>query len=270
MQGFGSNPYSNRLTKGGPRQVEGRDGKAGSSSSSRPSPSRQTTKRRKLEQPGDVSKYFSKEIPGRRGSLAIPSTSTSSRPSSATANPIIIDAEDDAPATNDDSHEPIVLRTSSPDPMDVISPNVFSSYSFDPNKPSPIHAFSSSLEEKRKSPQDGESTLRVRNVMKKPETHTMEPVFRPDSDDDALQRLSKILPVRVRNESTAQAEASSEPGNVKKKVAFFEVFEGNEGNKPTSPRHINLLELGQTKKNGMKPKQVGLSSITCTTAPATE
>ena len=154
--------------------------------------------------------------------------------------------------------------------MDVISPNVFSSYSFDPNKPSPIHAFSSSLEEKRKSPQDGESTLRVRNVMKKPETHTMEPVFRPDSDDDALQRLSKTLPVRVRNELTAQAEASSEPGNVKKKVALFEVFEGNEGNKPTSPRHINLLELGQTKKNGMKPKQVGLSSITCTTAPATE
>jgi len=264
MQRFGSNPYSGRITRGGDRQVEGLDGKAGSSSTSRPSPSRQTTKRRKLEPPlEDVSKYFVTE-PARRGSLAIPSTSTSFRPSGATANPIIIDTEDDAPVTNDDSHEPIVLRTSSPDPMDAISPNTFISHVFDQNKPSPIHTFSSSLGEKRKSPQDGESTLRVRNTAKELEMHTMEPVFRPNSDDDVVRRLSKILPGLVRSELAAQAEASSERGDVKKKVALFEA------SKLRRPPCYDLREIVQTRKDGMKPKQVGLSFVMCTTAPATE
>jgi hypothetical protein len=212
-----------------------------------------------------VSKYFVGEVLERRGSLAIPSTSTSPRPSSATANAIIIDEEDDAPATIDDSdsHAAIVLRTSSPDPMDVIGPN--HSYVFDSNKPSPMNAFSSTLEEKRKSPQDGESTSRLRNTWKKIEPRTMESVSRPDSDDDGLRRLSKTLPVILaKNEATAQAEASSGQGNVKEKVALFE------GNKPSSPRHLNLQKLGQTRKNGMKPKEVGLSCITCTALPATE
>jgi len=127
-----------------------------------------------------------------------------------------------------------------------------------------MDTFSSSLEEKRKSPQDGESTLRLRNAMKKPETHTMEPVLRPESDDDGVRLLSKTLPGLVRNELTAQAEASSEPGNVKKKVALFEA------SKLRSPPHYDLQEIGQTRKNGMKRKQVGLSSVMCTTVPATE
>jgi len=253
MQGVGSNPYSGRMTRCDTRQVEGRDGKAGSSSTSRPSPPRQTTKRRKLGHPqGDVSKYFSNETPVRRGSWAIPSTSTSSRPSSSTittsANAIVIDAEDDPPATNDDSHEPILLKTSSPDPMDVISPNN-ASYVFDQNKPSPIHAFSSSLEEKRKSPQDGESTLRVRNAMKKSETRTTESVSCPDSDDDGVRRTSKTLPGLLSRNAAAQAETSY----VKETVALFE------GRNQSSTRHINLEQL--SRKNGMKRKQVGLSSV---------
>jgi hypothetical protein len=249
------------MTRGDARQVEGRDGKAGSSSTSRLSPlrQRQTTKRRKLEHlQGDVSKYFSNDNPVRRGSLAIPSTSTSSRPSGtpvASADPIIIDAEDDAPATNDDSHEPILLRTSSPDPMDVIGSNNVS-YVFDQNKPSPIHAFSSSFEEKHKSPQDGESTLRVRNAVKKSEMRTTESVSRTDSDDDDVRRLSKTLPGILSRNATAQAEASS--GRVTEKVAFYDALEGKDS---SNPRHINLVQLSRNRKNGMKPKQVGPSSV---------
>ena len=270
MQGLGSNPYSGRMTRGDARQVEGRDGKAGSSSTSRLS---QTTKRRKLEHlQGDVSKYFSNENSVRRGSRAIPSTSTSSRPSStivaASVDPIIIDAEDDAPATDDDSHEPIVLRTPSPDQLDVISPNTVS-YSFDQNKPSPMDAFSSSLEEKRKSPQDGESTLRVRNVVKKSEMRTTESVSRPDSDGDDVLRLSKTLPVLLSRNATAQAEASSGGGYVKRRVAYFDGIEGKNKN-ASGPRYINLEQLSQSRKNGMKPKQVGPSSVMRTTVPATE
>ena len=225
-------------------QVEGRDGKAGSSSTSRLSPSRQTTKRRKLEhRQGDVSEYFSHENPVRRGSWAIPSTSTSSRPSStsvtASANPIII--EDDVPATNGDSHEPILLRTSSPDPMEVISPNNVS-YVFDQNKPSPVHAFSSCLEEKHKSPQDGKSTLDLCNEMKKSETRMTE-----TSDGDNVRRLSKTLPGLVYRDATTQTEASSGWVNVKEMMAIFD------GRNPWSKR----LSL----KNSMKPKQVGPSSV---------
>ena len=246
------------------RQVEGRDGKAGSSSSSRPSevPSRQTTKRRKLEHPqGDASRYFSNGIPSRRDSLTIPSTSASFRPSSVTAtasrNAMIIDAEGGTPG---DSHEPIVLRTSSPDPVDVIHPNF--SYVFDQNKPSPIHTFRSSPNEKRKSPQDCESTLRVHNTMKK----AMESVSRPDSDDDNVRRLSKILPgLLSRNESTVEAQAPSSRGNLKEKMALYE------RSQLRSPlTHFDLPKLVQTRKNGMKLKQVGLSPLVYTTVPSTE
>jgi hypothetical protein len=167
---------------------------------------------------------------------------------------MIIDAEGGTP---DDSHEPIVLRNSSPDPVDVIHSNV--SYVFDQKDPSPIHTFSSSLKEKRKSPQDCEITLRVRNAMKK----AMESVSRPDNDDDNVRRLSKILPgLLSRNEPTAQAEASSTWDKVMEKVALYE------RNQPRSPpSHFDLRKLVQTRKNGMKPKQVGsivLNIIHCT------
>ena len=257
MQGLGSNLYGGRITMYDARQVEGRDGKAGSSNASRLSPSRQTAKRRKLEHPqGDVLKYFSNENSVRRGSRAIPSTSTSSRPSSTTvtasANPIII--EDDAPATNDDSHEPILLRTSYVGPMDVISPNNVS-HVFDQNKPSPLHAFSSFLKEKRKSPQDGGSTPRVHNAVKKSEMRTTESVSRPDSDGDDVRRLSKTLPLLLSRDATAQAEASSGRTSLREKVALLERI------KASSPRHINLVQLSQSRKDGMKRKQVGPSSV---------
>jgi hypothetical protein len=147
--------------------------------------------------------------------------------------------------------------------MDVISPNNVS-YVFDQNQPSPIHAFSSSLEEKRKCPKDGESTLRLRNTMKKSETRTTESVSHPDSDDDGIRRMSKTLPSLVSRNVTAQAEAPLERGFVKERVAFYG------GGKPSVTRHLNLAQMSQSKKNSMKPKQVGLSSVMFTIVLATE
>jgi hypothetical protein len=208
-------------------------------------------------QANSVSKYFPRELPQRRDSRAIPSTSTSSHPSRPTTNAIIIDAEDDTPTTNDHSRETIVLSASSPDPMDVIGPEV--SYEFDQNKPSPISLFSSSLEETRNPPQDGKSTLRVRNVMRELETRTAPSFSRPGGDtDDARPAPPTLL---SRGESSAQAEASSGRGNVKKKVALYEL----ERSRQDSPRHLNLKNLGQTRKNAMKPKQVCPLSLVCTT-----
>jgi hypothetical protein len=253
-----SNPYSGRMTNSDARQVDGRDGKAGSSSALKASSSRKEPKRRKVDfaLENTVSRYFPP-----RGAQAIPSTSTSSSShlTHPTANAIIIDAEDDTPATDDDRHEPIVLRTSSPDPMDVIGAAEVS-YVFDQNKPSPIHVYSASLEGKRKPPQDGDSTLRVRNTMKEVEARTTESVS-PDADADNVRPADAYLALLPpRRESAAQAEASSGQGNVKEKVALFE--KSNRDN----PRHLNLLTINsQSRKNGMKPRQVGLLSAVCTT-----
>jgi hypothetical protein len=123
------------------------------------------------------------------------------------------------------------------------------------NKPSPVHAFSSSLEEKRKSPQGGASALHLRYEMKKSETRTTEPVSCPDDYNDVLRRLSKTLPSLLFRNATAQAEASSGRGKVKERVDFYG------GGKPSGSRHINLSQMSQSKKISMKPKQVGLSSV---------
>lgn len=253
MQGSGSNPYSRRMTSSDARQIES---KAGSSSAPKPS-LRQPPKRRKLDHPQEksLSKYFT--LPQRRASQAIPSTSTSSHPSRPTTNAIIIDAEDDTSTTNDHSRETIVLSTSSPDPMDLISPDL--SYGFDQNKRSPISQFSSSLEETRNLPQDGESTLRVRNVMMGVKTRTTASsasFSRPGGDTDDARPAPTFL---SRGESSAQAEASSGRGNVKKKVALYEQ------NKRENPPHLDLITIRQTRKNAMKPKQVCLLSLVCTT-----
>jgi hypothetical protein len=203
-----------------------------------------------------LSKYFTETPSQRRTSQAIPSTSTPSHLSRPTSNAIIIDAEDDTPTTNDHSHEMIVLSTSSPDPMDLIGSGL--SYGFDQNKRSPISQFSSALEETRNPPQDGESTLRVRNVMMGLNTRTpasSASFSRPGGDTDDARPAPTFL---SRGESSAQAEASSGRGNVKKKVAIFEQ------NKQANPPHFDL-RLRKTRKNGMKPKQVCLLSLVCTT-----
>jgi|SRR5712671_205112 len=218
-----------------------KDGKAGSSSARRASSSGHPPKRLKLDfQENVVSRYFDKEVSQRRQSLPFPSTSTSSHPGDGTADTIIIDMEDDAPSTSDKSHEPIVLKLSSPDPMDLIDNEI--SYVFDKDKPSPMRQFSSSYEETRKSPQDGESTQRLRNAMTQAEARTSESASRP------AKALPSLLP---RSASPAQTGTSSGQSNVQTKVALFE-----RGHRD-SDRHIDLRSIRQSRKNAMKPKSVG-------------
>jgi hypothetical protein len=249
-----SNPYSGRMTSGDARRVEGRGGRAGSSRALASSSSRIVSKRQKLDHPEEnISKFFPREVTRPRPAQIDPSTPLYSHPRLAITDAIIIDGEDDTPATNDDPHEPIVLGTSSPDPMDLI--NSEHSYAFDHNKPSPMHEFSSVLEEKRKSPQDGASTLRLRKAVKQDEARKWESASRPDGDGDDVST----------SESTARAEVSSGRSNVMSKVALFEDFEDRRDNTP----HFNLRTFtGQSRKSMMKPKQVGLLSYSV--APATK
>jgi len=233
------------MTSSDTRQVEGRNGRAGSSNALR-SVSRPTPKRQKVDHPEQhtLSRFFSKNGSPRKRASAVPSTPKSVHANLATADAIIIDGEDDTPATNNDPHDPIVVTTSSPDPVDFLNPNA--SYIFDQNKPSPMNQFSVSLEGQRKSPQDGASTSRLRKtMMKQNSSRRLESASRPDDDGDDVQpgrpRLSGRSP------STAQAKMSPGLGNVKAKVAFFE---------QDGPRHVDLVALAQSRKNGMKPKRV--------------
>jgi hypothetical protein len=214
----------------------------------------------------------------------------------ATADAIIIDEEYDTPATNDDPHDPIVVGTSSPDPVDFL--NQAPSYAFDQKKPTPMDQFSTSWEEELKSPQDGASTQRVRKTMMKDVSRRLESAPRPDSDGKAMmkdisRRLESAprlgsdgkammkdisrklesasrLPVDSdgddvqpgkpllsgRSKSTAQTEVSSGKGIVKAKVALYE---------KVTP-HYDLLTMNRpSRKNGMKPKQVGLFVLVCGT-----
>lgn len=247
---------------GDTHRTGGRDGKHGSSSAPGPSSSRHhhASKRRRLdhlqENKKNVSKFFDDDGSGNQHFQAIPSTSTSSHPSCATADAIVIDGEDDSAATNDDLHEPIVLETSSPDPMDLISPDV--SYAFDQKKPSPLQQLSSTLEEMRKPPQDGESTLRVRHVLKQAEAPSSKSASHLDSDGSRVQR-ARALPTLSESKLTAQVGVSSEGNNVQTKVALYEQ------NKQVSP-HIDLklkATMRRSRKSVMKPKQVGLLSSAC-------
>jgi len=176
-------------------------------------------------------------------------------PNLATADAIIIDEEDDTPTTNDDPHDPIVVGNSSPDPVDFLNPKP--SYAFDQKKPTPMDQFSVSWEKERKSPQDGTSTQRVRKtLMKQDVSRRLESASRLDSDSDDVQIGRPLF--SGRSQSTARAEVSSEQGNVRAKVAFYE----KEG------PHLNLLEINknkQSRKNGMKPKQVCLFYSVCGT-----
>jgi hypothetical protein len=253
QQRSGSNPYNGRMTSSNARQVVGRNDRAGPSSALRSS-SRPTPKRQKLapEQNNTISKYFPEDVSPRKRAPAVPSTSKSVPPTLATADTIIIDEEDDTPTTNcdDDPHDPIVVGTSSPDPMDFLNPKP--SYAFDQKKPTPMDQFSASWEEERKSPQDGLSTQRVRKTMMKDVSRKLEWVSRPDSDGDDVQPL---LSLSGRSKSTALAEVSCVQGNVKAKAAIFD-----------RPRHVDLRTVNvQSRKNGMKPNQVGLFDLVCGT-----
>lgn len=245
------------MTGGNARRSEGRNDRAGPSSVSR-SYSRHTPKRQKLGDPEQpkLSKYFPGDVSPRKRAPAVPSTSKSMHPNLAAADAIIVDEEeDDTPATNDDDpHDPIVVGTSSPDPMDFL--NEKHSYAFDQKQPTPINQFSASWEEERKYPQDGASTQRVRKtIMKQDVSRRLESASRLDSDgDDVL--LGKPL-LSGRSQPTARAGVSSGQGNVKAKVAFFE-----------KPLHLDLRTINKNKqprKNGMKPKQVGLFDLVCGT-----
>jgi hypothetical protein len=239
------------MTSSNARQVEGRNDRAGPSALR--SSSRHTPKRQKLgpSEQNTLSKYFHEDVSPYKRTPAIPSTSKSVHPNLATADAIIIDEEDDTPTTNDDPHDPIVVGASSPDPMDFL--NQKHSYAFDQKKPTPMDQFSASWEEERKSPRDGASTQRVRKLMKQDVSRRLESASRLDSDEDDVQPGRPFL--SGRSQSTARAEASSRQGSVMAKVAFFE-----------RPRHVDLLSINkQSKKNGMKPKQVGLFDLVCGT-----
>jgi hypothetical protein len=237
----GLNPYGGRRMKSSDvRHVEGRESWAGSSKASTSSSPRHASKRPKLDHSEEdgPSKYFLKAGIRPRRAQAEPFASTSSHPALAIDDTIIIDGEDDTLATKDDPHEPIVLKTSSPDPMDIIGPGA--PYAFDQNKPSPMNQFSSLVGDALKPPKDGPSTLRLR---KQHEPRGSESASRPDGDGDD---------VSTSESTTARAEAPSGRSNVKTKVAYFEDIRD-------STPHINLQTRAvQSRKSLMKPKQVGL------------
>lgn len=263
------------MTSSNARQVEGRNDRAGLSALR--SSSRHTPKRQKLghREQNTLSKYFRGDGSPHKRAPAIPSTSKSMHPNPATADSdaIIIDEEDDTSATNDDPHDPIVVGNSSPDPVDFLNPKP--SYAFDQKKPTPMDQFSASWEEERKSPQDGASTQRVRKtVMKQDVSRRLESASRLDSDSDDVQLRRPFL--SRGSQSTARAEASSGQGNVMTQVALInererrdsipQVARINEKERRDSIPHFDLSVMSkQTKKNGMKTKQVGLFDVVCGT-----
>lgn len=235
------------MTSGKARKPEDREGRAGSSTVLRTSP-RRDSKRQKLDYTeSSTSKFFlpSKEVPRRRPAQIDPSTSTFSHHSLATD---AITIEDDTPAAKDDDPpEPIVLRTSSPDPMDIIPSHA--SYTFDQNKPSPIEQFSSSLEGRQKPPQDGPSTERLRRMVEAKEP-VLDSASCTDGDGDDLAPRRHVS---LRSGSTPRAGTSSGGSNVKSKVALFEQQE------------TRIIDL-RTVQSKMKRKSVvGLFVLICRT-----
>ncbi|KAI9465452.1 hypothetical protein BJY52DRAFT_1244097 [Lactarius psammicola] len=202
----GLNPYSNG-------RLRSSDGKAATSSSSQ---------------------HYFPEMPSEhrtrsQHAQAVLSSSPSGRGRAADA--IIID-DDDTSDADGSSSKPVTLKTSSPDPMDIITPEP--AYSFDRSKPSPIHQFSLSLEEMRRSPTDGESTARLRSLR---QTEAQDPTSRPNGDS----RSAKIpVPPRI-----GQADRPTGGVSVSRLVSHFE--------DRTTRRVVDLK--AQCRKNNMKPKQ---------------
>jgi hypothetical protein len=244
------NPYSGRMTGSNDsrsRQPAGRlavsSGASSSAAADKRSPSSQRApKRQKLDHleatktNTNVSKYFLM-TPGRRTLRSRPQVGPSTPASSHRSDPIVID-EDDAPDVVDPSHSRHTgSKASSPDPMDLISPEDVVSYAFDQNKPSPIRQLSLSFEETRMSPKDGESTARLRKQHNTP------------GAKESASRLEEakipLAPPLSRGGSIARAEASSKPGYVRTMVTKY--------NGSTVP-HRNLQP--KSRKNGMKPRAV--------------
>ena len=251
-------PYSGRFTGGNGsrnRQV-GRPGPSlgGSASSStaaaaaKPSPSQRAPKRQKLDhlERTNSSKYFNKTVINRT-LRPRPQAGPSASASSYRSDPIVID-EDDTSDVLDDTPPSMRIgsNASSPDPMDLINSDGVS-YAFDQNKPSPICQLSSSLEEKRNSPKDGESTARLRSLHNAASSRESSSPL--DKDGDGLKRAKAPLtpPLSRGERPTARAEASSKPGKVRAIVSKFD---------RGGPGPLLNLQTMPNRKNGMKPKQV--------------
>ena len=223
----GQNPF------GGGR-LRSNDGKDASGPSSQRAPKRQKTER-------NSSKYFVKPSsePRTRSQRAQVVLSSSPPRRSRTADPIVIDEDDTSDIDDSPSKHP-TLKTSSPDPMDIITHPP--AYTFDASKPSPIHQFSSSLEELPRSPTDGESTARLRKMK---QTEAQYSPSRPYGD---LQSAKALVIPRIA--PSGRADGSPGKGRVKKLASIFESH---------TPRSIDLkARTKQYRKNAMKPKQVSL------------
>ncbi|KAI0250772.1 hypothetical protein BJV78DRAFT_535499 [Lactifluus subvellereus] len=247
------NPFSGRMTGGSgsrTRQVERLSGRGASSSRAAKPPSPQrVSKRQKLDhlEAPSSSKYFPPTA-GQRTLRPRPQVGPSTSTSSHRSDPIIIDEDDvmdDTPSKRTES------KTSSPDPMDLITPEEVS-YAFDQSKPSPICQFSSSFEETRKSPKDGESTARLRSQHNA--TVAQESTSRLDSDGGGSvpKKASPPSPLRPRSRGkpTAPTEAASRPGKVQTLVTMY-----NGSGIP----HLNLRPA--PRKNAMKPKQLSRPAL---------
>ena len=130
--------------------------------------------------------------------------------------------------------------------MDIITPEV-PSYAFEYDKPSPFNTLSSFLEERQKLPQggDGASTRRVRKAMQG--DGRMESASCTDGDGDDVQ---PERPLPSTSGLTTRARMSLGGSKVAEKVALYE-----------QTRFLDLRSVAtsnQSKKNAMKPKQVGL------------
>ncbi|KAH9002623.1 hypothetical protein EDB86DRAFT_2896932 [Lactarius hatsudake] len=218
----GQNPWANGRLKSS-------DGKAATSSSSQRALKRQKLDHRRGDAP---SKYFPKPSsePRTRGQRAQAGLSSSPSRLARAAEAIIID-EDDTSDAGESSSKPVTLKTSSPDPMDIITPET--AYTFDQSKPSPIDQFSSSLEELHRSPTDGESTARLRTLR---QTEARNPTFRPNGNSQSAKAPISLI--------IGQADRPPGVGHVGRMVSVFEEH--------ATPR-IDLQ--AQHRKRNMKPRQ---------------
>ena len=228
-QGPGQNPF-------GGQRLKSKDVNAATSSSSQHAP-----KRRKVNHDGEVtlSKHFPlpsspPEPRTRRQRAQAVSSSSPTRHGHAT-DTIVIEDEDDTPDLNDSSSKPDTLTTPSPDPMDLLRDS--HPYAFDPRKPSPINQFSSSIEETRKSPTDGESTARLRRQNQVDQPYLSSRTYGPSQSAKA--------PVTPTIAPNMQTDELPQQGRVKQLASHYD----------------NVIDLRkQGRKNAMKPRQVSLSA----------
>jgi hypothetical protein len=215
------------------------------------SSSQHAQKRRKVNHGGGVvrSRHFQSPLPPseprtRRQRAQAVLSSSPTRPGHAT-DTIVIEDEDDTSDLNDSSSKPDTLTTSSPDPINLIGSDLMPDnhpYSFDTSKPSPIHQFSSTVEEMRKSPTDGESTARLRHQNQ---------ADQPCISSRTYPSQSVKAPVTPTIAQNMQTDGLPQEGRVKQLVHQFEDV-------PLIDLRKDLPKRG--RKDAMKPKQVSLSA----------